>query len=228
MSDLTSFLKINRLKFCPVVPFKKGTDLLAELDFSKENSTFPPSLFANTEAFEKAVESVLQQSGARYGYGGYAEHRSIYDTVSHFGYAKGGESRTLHLGVDIWGAAGTPVMASFGGLVHSLAFNNHLGDYGATVILSHQMEDRIFYTLYGHLALSDIDNLRKGIYLVAGETFAHFGNSTENGGWPPHLHFQVIEHIGNYEGDYPGVCRYSERMAWLANSPDPSIILQMQ
>jgi hypothetical protein len=29
------------------------------------------------------------------------------------------------------------------------------------------------------------------------------------------------------EGDYPGVCKYSEREQYLANSPDADIILQM-
>ena len=225
---LQEFLFLNRAKFMPVVPFDKQKESLVQLDFTKDSTSFSEDILQHPELFAARVDDCVRQGGGRYGYGGYAEHRTVYSAARHFNDADGGEPRRLHLGIDIWGDAGTPVMAPLGGLVHSFAFNNNKGDYGATIILSHQLEDRMFYTLYGHVSLSDIDSLRKGIYLVAGEVFAHFGKPFENGGWPPHLHFQVIEHLGNYEGDYPGVCRYSEREKWLANSPDPEVILQMK
>jgi hypothetical protein len=41
------------------------------------------------------------------------------------------------------------------------------------------------------------------------------------------LHFQIILDIADWKGDYPGVCKYSEREKWLKNSPDPDIILQL-
>ena len=49
----------------------------------------------------------------------------------------------------------------------------------------------------------------------------------ENGHWPPHLHFQIILDMQLKEGDYPGVCKYSEREKYLANCPDPDLILQL-
>lgn len=223
--DISAFLHLNRAKFTPVVPFVKGADKLAVLDFTAESPDFHGDLLSDPDSFGQKVDKLISSAGARYGYGGYAEHRTVYAAAKHFDAE--GEPRRLHLGIDIWGSAGTPVMAPFGGLVHSMAFNNHKGDYGATIILAHQLEDHIFYTLYGHVSLADIDGLRQGTYLVVGETFAHIGQPFENGGWPPHLHFQIIEHMGNYFGDYPGVCKYSERHAWLANSPDPALMLQM-
>jgi hypothetical protein len=33
--------------------------------------------------------------------------------------------------------------------------------------------------------------------------------------------------MGTKEGDYPGVCKYSEREKWLRNSPDPDLILNL-
>ena len=60
-----------------------------------------------------------------------------------------------------------------------------------------------------------------------GETIGHFGAANENGNWPPHLHFQIILNMGNYNGDYPGVCKRSEREEYLQNCPDPDIILQL-
>jgi murein DD-endopeptidase MepM/ murein hydrolase activator NlpD len=117
------------------------------------------------------------------------------------------------------------VSAPLGGMIHSFAFNNKFSDYGATIILQHQLSTLNFYSLYGHLSLADINALRTGQFITRGQTFAHFGEPNENGNWPPHLHFQLIADIRNYHGDYPGVCKYSERKNYLENSPDPNIIL---
>ena len=133
--------------------------------------------------------------------------------------------RSLHLGVDIWGAAGTPVYAPMGGMVHSFAFNNNFGDYGATIILQHHIDMITFYTLYGHLSLTDLDPLRIGKYLTRGEVVGHFGTPNENGNWPPHLHFQIIDDMGIKQGDYPGVCSLNEAEKYLKNCPDPNLML---
>jgi hypothetical protein len=37
----------------------------------------------------------------------------------------------------------------------------------------------------------------------------------------------LILDIGEWKGDYPGVCKFSEKEKWIANSPDPDIILQL-
>ena len=114
-----------------------------------------------------------------------------------------------------------------GGMVHSFAFNDHYGDYGATLILAHQLDSVSFYTLYGHISLRDINYINEGDYVVRGQEIAHFGAKHENGHWPSHLHFQIIGDMELYEGDYPGVCRYSERKKYLNNCPDPDLILQL-
>jgi murein DD-endopeptidase MepM/ murein hydrolase activator NlpD len=143
------------------------------------------------------------------------------------GARPGEEPRRLHLGVDIWGPAGTPVYAFMGGMIHSFAFNAPYGDYGATLILLHQLDGAPFYSLYGHLSLRDIQNVSAGQYISIGDTIGHFGELPENGHWPPHLHFQIILDMELKEGDYPGVCRFSEKEKYLANCPDPDLILQL-
>jgi murein DD-endopeptidase MepM/ murein hydrolase activator NlpD len=82
----------------------------------------------------------------------------------------GAGERSLHLGVDIWGPAGTKVYAPLGGMVHSFAFNNNFGDYGATIILQHNLETTAFYTLYGHLSLADLTNMRVGKFIDKGRS----------------------------------------------------------
>jgi murein DD-endopeptidase MepM/ murein hydrolase activator NlpD len=81
--------------------------------------------------------------------------------------------------------------------------------------------------LYGHLSLNSIRNLQPGDRFSKGDIFAEFGIPVENGQWPPHLHFQVIKDLQGYAGEYPGVCRNSEKEKYLSNCPDPDLILQM-
>ncbi|MEQ8926454.1 MAG: peptidoglycan DD-metalloendopeptidase family protein, partial [Fulvivirga sp.] len=100
--------------------------------------------------------------------------------------------------------------------------------YGPTIILEHQLEGIKFYTLYGHLSLNSIENLKNGQVIKAGKEFAWLGDYHENVHWPPHLHFQIINKIGTHKGDYPGVCKPSEKDKWLLNSPNPNYILNIE
>ena len=55
--------------------------------------------------------------------------------------------------------------------------------------------------------------------------FASIGNSDENGGWPPHVHVQIITDMLGREGDFPGVCSRDEWSYWQRICPDPSDLL---
>ncbi len=227
-TEVINVLKRNRSSFHPVVPFNASKDKLKLIDFTSANNSLTEQIFADTSLFERYIEHQLEKADAMYGIGGYAELRTVYSRSKVFDAPNPWEEpRRLHLGTDIWGKVNTPVYAPFGGMVHSFAFNDHYGDYGATMIILHQLDGFPFYTLYGHLSLADIEKLTEGQYINRGQEIAHFGKPDENGHWPPHLHFQIILDMGYKEGDYPGVCRYSEREKFLANSPDPDIILQM-
>ncbi|MCU0321251.1 MAG: peptidoglycan DD-metalloendopeptidase family protein [Chitinophagaceae bacterium] len=211
--------------FVNVVPFDATTNKLLLMDFTSNNKTLTNKILADTSLFSQYVNEQLQQANAVYGIGGYNEHRTIYARSEVFDGTK--EPRRIHLGIDVWGKAGTPVFAPIGGMIHSFAFNNQFGDYGATIILQHQLEGVQFHTLYGHLSLASIEHLQEGKYVSQGELLAHFGEPHENGNWPPHLHFQIIEDMDLKEGDYPGVCALSEREKYVKNCPDANLILQM-
>ncbi|MEO5682008.1 MAG: peptidoglycan DD-metalloendopeptidase family protein [Chitinophagaceae bacterium] len=211
--------------FHPVVPFFPGKDKLLQMDFTAGNAALTAAVYGDINMFSAYIDQLLKKNKCVYGVGGYNEHRVIYAASDHFD--AGDEPRRLHLGIDIWGPVATPVYAFMGGSVHSIAFNDNKGDYGATLVLLHQLEGVAFYTLYGHISLKDIEALSEAQYVVRGQEIAHFGTPAENGHWPPHLHFQVIFDMELKEGDYPGVCRYSEREKYLQNCPDPDLILQM-
>jgi peptidoglycan LD-endopeptidase LytH len=213
-------------KFHPIVPFEKKDKLLL-LDFSDRNTEMNTELWNNTDLFIDYINSKLEKSGAKYGIGGYAELRNFYARSKVFNTGDHEEPRRLHLGIDIWGKPYTKVMAPMDAIVHSFAFNDDYGDYGATIILTHQLEGLGFHTLYGHLSLNSIKNLREGDNIFKGDVFAEFGIPFENGSWPPHLHFQVITNMDRAKGDYPGVCKFSEKDSYLSNCPDPDLILRM-
>jgi murein DD-endopeptidase MepM/ murein hydrolase activator NlpD len=226
MTDLSAVLGRHTADFRSVVPFDPAVDLLYAFDFTEQNTTLSPGDVADTERFAAYILRTLRAHNARYGFGGYNEHRTLYARSRHFDLDQ--EPRRLHLGIDIWGQAGTSVMAPLEGIVHSFAFNNNDSDYGATLILTHQLDGVVFHTLYGHLSLNSLKNLQEGQRVHRGEVIAEFGMRFENGNWPPHLHFQVIEDLQGWKGDYPGVCRFSESRQWLENCSDPDLILQMR
>lgn len=225
---LIAILKKHRKSFYPVVPFNPGKEKICLLDFTENNKELNEAMVAHTNRFIHYINEKLYQGGAKYGIGGYAEHRVLYKVSKVFDATEPGEEpRRLHLGADIWGKPHTAVMAPLDGIVHSFAFNDRFGDYGATIILSHRLDEFSFYTLYGHLSLNSIKNLDGGERMEAGDVFAEFGIPLENGHWPPHLHFQIIIDMEDREGDYPGVCKYSEKEKYLENSPDPDLIVQL-
>ena len=236
-NPLSVLLQENAAVFSAVVPFSISKDKLLAFDFTAANTELTETILQDTRLFTQWINQKLHEANARYGIGGYAEHRTVYTRSQLFGITeiaktqpiKNNESepRRLHLGIDIWGKPHTAVMAPYNGIVHSFGYNDAFGDYGATIILTHQLKGATFYTLYGHLSLNSIRNLQKGELIKQGEIFAEFGIPSENGQWPPHLHFQIIADLQGWEGDYPGVCKYSEKEKWLSNCPDPDLILQM-
>ena len=215
--------------FYPVVDFNPSTEKLLAMDFTERNKDLTKDIIEDIDKFCAYIDGKLKNGNYQYGIGGYNELRTVYSRSRVFDAPNPGEEpRRLHLGTDIWGKAGTPVYAFMGGMVHSYGFNEQYGDYGATIVLTHQLDALAFYTLYGHLSLRDIERLSSGQYITRGEVIGHFGKPAENGHWPPHLHVQLILDMELYEGDYPGVCKFSEREKYLANCRDPDLILMMQ
>ena len=223
-SLLSAFVNTHPENFSSVVDFDPGTDCLFALDLTEANTQLTPEIVDDTARFSAWVSNTLNHSGCRYAVGGYMEHRTIYSRSAHFNSES--EPRRLHLGVDIWAAAGTSVYAVADGVVHSFRDNDNFGDYGPTIILEHDLGGLQLYSLYGHLSRADLNGLYKGKLVKSGELIAHFGDQQENGSWPPHLHFQLMFDMQGLEGDYPGVAAYSQKATWLQNIPDPNLLLR--
>ncbi|MEJ7913281.1 MAG: peptidoglycan DD-metalloendopeptidase family protein, partial [Chitinophagaceae bacterium] len=186
--EIVEMIRNYRSGFSPVVPFNVKDDRLLVMDFTEKNKALSQEVLADTDRFSRYVDGLLSDREARYGIGGYAEHRGIYKRSNVFDGEALAEPRRLHLGVDIWGPAHVPVYAPLAATVHSFAYNSAFGDYGATLILQHELKGFVFHTLYGHLSLESIEDKTEGVHIERGGLIAHFGEPAENGNWPPHLH----------------------------------------
>lgn len=199
------------------------SDDYAPVDLSVEQekcTTFGVHTFSGLERY---INHCHQQQHARVLYGGYLENRALYQRSPHFTNPE--TARTIHLGLDLWEKAGTKVFAPLDGEVHSFKYNDQPLDYGGTIILKHTLEDLTFYTLYGHLSKDSLGGLQRGQSVSRGEEIARFGNPEENGGWVPHLHFQLIKDMEGMRGDYPGVCAPRDIPRYRNNCPDPAVFL---
>ena len=206
-----------------IVDYNSATDRLYSFDFTSANTELHPDDVNDTEKFSAWVNKKLADGSYKYGIGGYMEHRTLYARSALFNTDE--EPRRLHLGVDIWGTVGTPVYAPFDGIVHSFADNDNFGDYGPTIILQHNLDGLTLYSLYGHLNRECLTGLYEGKSINKKQQIAALGNNTENGHWPPHLHFQLMFDMEGLKGDYPGVARFSEMENWKQNIPDPNLVL---
>jgi murein DD-endopeptidase MepM/ murein hydrolase activator NlpD len=166
------------------------------------------------------IDEAMAEAGTGYAFGRYAEPRELYNS-EHF--TGGTESRTVHLGLDLFCGAQTPVFAPLDAKVEVLANNQRELDYGPMLVLRHEGPggDK-FFTLYGHLGPEVLDDLQTGQAISAGQRIATVGSPPGNGNWPPHLHFQLILDLKDLGADFPGVASASEQEYWLGLSPSPA------
>ena len=180
-------------------------------------------------ALTQRIQSVMARNGANVGIGRYREARLLYSSPLFAPQDDpDGERRTVHLGIDLFAPAGTGVRAPLDGTVHLVADKRQPLDYGPLVILRHVTDaGHVFYTLYGHLSRASLDGLAQGQTIGAGGELARLGSPEENGGWPSHLHFQLVLDLLDRGGDFPGVCRPGDEDVWCSLSPDPELILRL-
>jgi 4-aminobutyrate aminotransferase-like enzyme/Ser/Thr protein kinase RdoA (MazF antagonist) len=225
---LTAWLAANRDGFAPVMGYDLRTTPVVVLDLSVGSLDIPrPEIVQQTSLFSAHVDEVMRRSAATIGVGRYDEARLVYvtDLFRHTNnwYT---ENRTIHLGLDLFCPAGSPVYAPLDGVVHSIANNAAAGDYGPTIILEHRVDrGRLqFFTLYGHLSLESLSGLEPGKAVRRGDRLAWLGDPSVNGGWPPHLHIQIITDLLGRSGEFPGVAAPGEREIWLSLCPDANLI----
>jgi murein DD-endopeptidase MepM/ murein hydrolase activator NlpD len=198
------------------------TNIVFDLSVGSAEFSDPEEL-ADTAAFTARIFARLKAAGARVGIGRYNEARLLY--TSDVFKSNDGERRTMHIGIDLFMTAGSPVFAPLDGVIHSFANNAEPLDYGPAIIVQHEADDVRFFTLYGHLSEDSLEDLDPGKPVKRGDRIASIGAPPTNGGWPPHLHFQIICDMLGMRGDFPGVAPASQREVWLSICPNPNLIL---
>jgi murein DD-endopeptidase MepM/ murein hydrolase activator NlpD len=211
--------------FAPILPLRPDEEHAYAIDLSKSGPHAAAVDVRKPEQFESYLNALLEKKAATMAVGGYLEHRNLYTDKGLFNDGNTETERFIHLGIDVWMPAGTPVFAALAGRVHSFADNEGVGNYGPTIILKHEPAPELsFYTLYGHLSRQDLEGLSIGQKFERGDCIAHFGTAAENGFWAPHLHFQIILDMGTNKGDYPGVASLQTLAYESKNCPDANII----
>ncbi len=220
-----AWLDSARGTFAPVM----GTDLAAIPAGSLAITTalVPRDPTAMTEAEARTLGAVANVGAAWVG--SYGEPRAVYTAPAfRLGTHPIADRRSVHLGVDVFLPAGSPVHAPCDGVVETVEFREARLDYGGMVVLRHETPDGVpFWTLYGHLSRASAGALRQGQSVARGVRFGELGVTEENGGWDPHLHFQLAMLTGGMEGDWPGVADPDDLDVWRAICPSPAALLNL-
>lgn len=201
------------------------TDYIA-LDLSVTNENLANQKLATAKDYQQYIQNYLESNKAKIAFGGYIEHRNLYQRSTVF-KNENTDERNIHIGLDLWINESAPIYAALDGKIHSFQDNSALGDYGPTIILEHEIEGFKFHTLYGHLSLDSLKDKKVGNFVQQGEQIASLGLPPINGDYAPHLHFQIIIDMENKTGDYPGVCSSKDLAFYLKNCPDPNLLLKI-
>jgi 4-aminobutyrate aminotransferase-like enzyme/Ser/Thr protein kinase RdoA (MazF antagonist) len=229
-STTEKYLAENGYKAFPVTGISPDDSSFMVLDLSVEGDIISGNPEMNSaDKLSVRIKRQMEAKGARVAVGRWCEPRILYTSPLFSDSAfRERPDRSVHLGVDLFADAGHPLYSPFDGEIFIAQYNPDHLDYGNMIILKHTApEGALFYTLYGHLSASSVHGRSKGDKVSRGEEFAWIGEPDENGGWSPHLHFQLIGDMRCVEASFPGVCRPTETAGWRVLSPDPNMVLNI-
>jgi 4-aminobutyrate aminotransferase-like enzyme/Ser/Thr protein kinase RdoA (MazF antagonist) len=220
--EVTAFLKANRKHLSPMFlpDFRYQRRFVIPADGSDPRV---PDLSA--EEFDGWFNAKRAQLNTRYGIGRYGEDRTVYQTAA-FASPASPERRTMHMGLDVFVDANEPLYAPIAGTVYTIHDNAIHLDYGPTLILQHKTDDGTpFYSLYGHLSPSIFELHKEGDKIEVGQLIGHIGDWDVNGGWSPHLHFQIMTDMLGHKENFYGVGHKSLWHVWNQICIDPDLML---
>ena len=161
---------------------------------------------SSAQIVQAYIEAYVLTKNKKVAFGGYLEVRNLYARSTYFTSDKE-NSRNIHLGIDIWCPANTPVLLPLNGNIHSFNIT--------------------FYTLYGHLTQNSLNGIQVGDEMKQGAVLGYLGDASVNGDYAPHLHFQIIKDLEGNKGDYPGVCAAKDLAYYTENCPNPNLLLKL-
>lgn len=151
--------------------------------------------------------------------------------------------RCVHMGIDLGAPAGAEVFSFDRGELYAQGPLSSNGDYGHTIVIEYTwrgetplpcgeaplLRGERYWALYGHLSADSTQHLEVGQAIERGQLIGWLGDQHENGGWPPHLHFQLSRVApranGHRSHDMPGAVTIGARSEALSVYPDPRGVL---
>lgn len=222
---IAAWLSSARGSLAPVMGVELGDAPVGALSVTESTVPRDPFVFGDDEARTLGAE----YAGHAVWLGRYGEPRPFYtDGAFRAGPHATSDRRTVHIGVDIFMAAGSAVHAPLDGVVEVVEYRDGRLDYGGMAVLRHETPagDR-FATLFGHLSRASVRALGVGQRIARGDAFAELGTADENGGWSPHLHFQLALETAGLGKDWPGVADPDDLELWRAICPNPAPLLNL-
>ena len=168
----------------------------------------------------------MQAAHSSVGIGRYNEARILHTSIEHHVESDEGPAwPTIHLGLDLFLAADSPIYAPLAGVVHSFSQNDEASS-SSTLVLKHTIAEGTltFYTLYGNLSADSLIGLYNGMHVEHRAQIAHTDSEPSSDGLPSHLHFQLVTDMLDKQGDFPAYALPDERNIWLSLCPDPNLI----
>ena len=209
--------------FALIIGYDYRNEPLVILDLTKNNNDLRKVDVNDAVQFSAYIDDQLKKYNSRIGICIYMEDRSIYQSP----LFKDRMIRTIHLGIDLWVDSCVEVFVPMDGIVHSFQNNKGKGDYGPTIVMEHTLDDITFYTLYGHLSISSLDDKAEGKIIKRGKKIGEVGTFPDNGDYPSHVHFEIITDMQGKKGDFPGVASKEQINKYRVLCPDPNMILQI-
>lgn len=190
---ISAWIARNAKGFAPIVKPHPATLAKALVPYGDAtNQMTVASAAAEPQKASAWWDAYAAEHGVALGIGPWGEARTVYCGDMFRSRLIEGERRDRHLGLDLFMPAGTKLYTPMAATVKSVEIEEDPLGYGGLVALLHEPEGcPSFVTLWGHLAHEAALRLKSGDRLEAGALVGEMGGHAENGGWAPHLHFQI-------------------------------------
>ncbi|AMS43827.1 aminotransferase class III-fold pyridoxal phosphate-dependent enzyme [Aminobacter aminovorans] len=223
---VTAWIEANRKSFAPVLDRHPATLVKALVPYG--DPAHPMTTTSAGQEPDKATawwDAWCAEHGVELGIGPWGEARTVYTSDIFWSRFVEGARRVHHLGLDLFLPAGTKVYTPLAATVKSVEIEEDPLGYGCLIALEHTPEGcPPFGTLWGHMAHEAMARLKPGETLEAGALVGEMGAPTENGGWAPHLHFQISTDPELAARDILGVGEARYLDVWAELFPDAATL----
>ncbi|MGF7005572.1 aminotransferase class III-fold pyridoxal phosphate-dependent enzyme [Aminobacter sp. BE322] len=223
---VTAWIEANRKSFAPVLDQHPAT--LAKALVPYGDPAHPMTVTSAGQQPEKATawwDAWCAENGIALGIGPWGEARTVYTSDIFWSRFVEGARRIHHLGLDLFMPAATRVYTPLAATVKSVEIEEDPLGYGCLIALEHAPEGcPPFVTLWGHMAHEAMARLKPGDKLAAGALVGEMGAPAENGGWAPHLHFQISTDPDLAARDILGVGEARYLDVWAELFPDAAAL----